>query len=66
MIGNMSTTATTTNGHPERLPDLTREEVAALTEWGRRVKGTGDRIELVLVGGDLAAVTVERGDVERA
>jgi len=25
----------------ERLPDLTAEEVRAVTEWARRVKGTG-------------------------
>lgn len=50
----------------DRLPDLTAEEVRAVTQWARRVKAGQVRLELTTVEKQLAAVPVDRGDVERA
>jgi hypothetical protein len=50
----------------DRLPDLTAKEVRAVTQWARRVKARQVRLELTTVEKQLAAVPVDRGDVERA
>jgi len=61
----MSETATTTNGHPERLPDLRAEETARAAQLFRRVKA-GERLELFPdEEGRVCWQPVERGDVNR-
>lgn len=49
-----------------RLPDLTAEEVRAVTQWARRVKAGEERRLFVDKRGRIASVPVETGEVERA
>jgi len=50
----------------DRLPDLTAEEVRAVTQWARRVKA-GQEVRLWRDSdGRLCALPVKHGDVERA
>ena len=50
----------------KRLPDLTPQEVRAVTQWARRVKAGEERRMFQDERGRLSSVPVETGDVDRA
>ena len=50
----------------KRLPDLTPQEVRAVTQWARRVKAGEERRMFQDERGRLASVPVHTGDVDRA
>jgi len=50
----------------ERLPDLTAQEVRAVTQWARRAKA-GQEVRLWRDSdGRLCALPIEHGDLEKA